>query len=263
MGSVVLVSKHKKGAIIAPFLAKLGLRLQEYTDFDTDILGTFSGEIERTLSPKECALAKAKKACELANSDIGLGSEGSFGGGPMAGFVNWNQEIICYYQKPSNTVIYAIAEGPCKIGNLKASSIEELLGKLSKHPGQHWIYRHGAEAIKGLTQSQLIAGFESGEFNLTVELEPDLRAMHCPERRAMIAKATEDLMRRLTNACPSCQRVDFVEKDVERGLPCQWCHAPTNLVKATIRKCEHCGYTETTKTANEFADPSQCQYCNP
>lgn len=53
--------------------------------------------------------------------------EGSFGGGPLAGYLNWNTEILCFYQKASNTVIYAFAEGPCKVDNLTQRDLNEFI----------------------------------------------------------------------------------------------------------------------------------------
>lgn len=90
MKNAALLTKHRKSQQLAPVLYDIGIELVEIDFFDTDELGTFSGEIERKLSPKDCALIKAKKAVELTGLNVGLGSEGSFGGGPLAGFMNWN-----------------------------------------------------------------------------------------------------------------------------------------------------------------------------
>lgn len=263
MPTAVLLTKHKKASAIAPLLSSLGFSIEEYSDFDTDSLGTFSGEIERTLSPKECALQKAQKACELTGCDIGLGSEGSFGGGPMPGFMNWNSEILCFYQKPSDTAIFAFAEGPTKVDNLKAKDLNELTLKAGKLPGQYWIYRHKDKLFKGLTIDAIAKIATEQQMSFPVKLEPDLRAMYSPERMGMIRKAAEDLAQRLISPCPKCQMVDFVVKGSEKGLPCAGCGLPTNSIKYKIKRCDHCGYEEKVAPEQDFADPSTCGFCNP
>jgi len=56
-----LLTLHGKEKIIAPLLAQhLNASLTVTHAFDTDSLGMFSGEVERQLTPKECAL---KKSC--------------------------------------------------------------------------------------------------------------------------------------------------------------------------------------------------------
>lgn len=263
MPTAVLLTKHQKANAIAPVLNPLGFIVEEYSEFDTDSLGTFSGEIERTLSPKDCALEKAKRACELTGCDIGLGSEGSFGGGPMPGFMNWNSEIICFYQKPSDTAIFAFAEGPTKADNLKANNLEELCTKANRLPGQYWIYRGEQKLFKGLSPGAFPQMTAAGELQYPVKLEPDLRAMHCPERQGMIKKAAEDLAKRLLSPCPKCQAVDFVVKATEKGLPCHACHLPTNSIRYRIKRCDNCGYEEKVHVEQQFADAATCSFCNP
>lgn len=263
MTKVVLLTKHKKLSSVAPALTVLGFAIEEFADFDTDTLGTFSGEIERTLSPKECALQKAKKACELGDCDIGLGSEGSFGGGPMAGFMNWNTEILCFYNRLSDSAVFAFAEGPTNVNNIKAKSFDDLTAKIAKYPQQYWIYRKGSEIFKGLDSSTLSDMHTTGILSFPVNLEPDLRAMHCPERRQILKKAAEDLARRLISPCPQCHQVDFVVKDIEKGLPCQLCQLPTQNPKFQLKRCDHCGYEEKLPVEKAYADPATCGFCNP
>lgn len=263
MLKVALVSKHQKANIVAPLLTPLGIQVLENDTFDTDTLGTFSGEIERTLSPKDCALAKAKKACELGDVDAGLGSEGSFGGGPMPGFINWNTEILCFYQRQSDTAIYAMAEGASKVDNITVSSLDKLEAKLAQHPDQRWIFRDENEIKKGLSAKAAIALFATFSSKTPFKLEPDLRAMHCPERRQMIAQAAENLAQRLTSFCPECGHVDFVIKAIDKGLPCELCRLPTNSVKAHILRCDKCGCQKSLPVESSYANPANCPFCNP
>jgi hypothetical protein len=91
---ICLTTKHKKQEAIGPAFNKiLGARL-ESIELDTDLLGTFSGEIER----KKSGLDTARSKCELGMMETGykygLSSEGSFGPHPSIFFIPAN--IIFY-----------------------------------------------------------------------------------------------------------------------------------------------------------------------
>ncbi|WP_293758071.1 DUF6671 family protein [uncultured Paraglaciecola sp.] len=268
MQRVALITKHEKATWIAPYLAKLGYEVFESNMFDTDTLGTFSGEVARILSPMDAALTKAKKACELTNTDWGLGSEGSFGGGPAPGMINWNDELLCLYQASTGVTIYAHAAGPTSVQELTLNGKVPLKQKLLLLPKQLWILRYekGLQKYiqKGLSAEQLLNRLEqfvSSSQKLTIE--PDLRAMNCPERQQMIAKAAEDLVRRLSETCPQCQAFNFVIKEKQPGLPCTLCTLPTEQAKAWTRVCDGCGYRNDEVVQQKGADPTHCQFCNP
>ena len=276
MQRVALITKHEKARWIAPYLAPLGYEVYASNMFDTDILGTFSGEVERTLSPMDAALTKAKKACELTDADWGLGSEGSFGGGPAPGMINWNDELLCLYQASTGMVIYAHAAGPTPVQDLTLDGRVPLEQKLLRLPNQRWILRseHNIEegvengvdkrVEKGLSAKQLLDSLEQIESSSRkVKIEPDLRAMNCPERQKMIAKAAEDLVRRLSVTCPQCQAFNFVVKEKQSGLPCTLCTLPTEQAKSWVRICDYCGYRNDEIVQQKGADPTHCQFCNP
>ncbi len=264
MRRVALITKHEKARWIAPYLAPLGYEVYESSLFDTDILGTFSGEVERTLSPMDAALTKAKKACELTGADWGLGSEGSFGGGPAPGMINWNDELLCLYQASTDIAIYAHAAGATSVQELTLDGRVPLKQKLLGLPNQLWILRSEQPIEKGLSAKQLLDRLEQiGSSSQKVKIEPDLRAMHCPERQKMIAKAAEDLVRRLSETCPQCQAFNFVVKEKQSGLPCTLCTLPTEQAKSWTHICDACGYRNDEIVPQKGADPTYCQFCNP
>ncbi|MDC9523791.1 hypothetical protein PSH55_22230, partial [Pseudoalteromonas sp. Angola-31] len=82
MLNAVIATKHKKAPLIAPALKPLGYNVVTTSLFDTDTLGMFTNEVQRDCSAQTAALIKAQQACELTGEQCGLGSEGSFGGGP-------------------------------------------------------------------------------------------------------------------------------------------------------------------------------------
>ena len=68
-----LLTKHHKLPLITPALAQAGVIVELTDSFDTDTLGTFSGEVPRTLSPLDCAKTKAKLACQISGLSFGIG----------------------------------------------------------------------------------------------------------------------------------------------------------------------------------------------
>ena len=92
---LLIATKHQKEKAIAPFLEKeLGVKCFVAENFDTDILGTFTGEVERKDDPITTARNKCLIAMELNHFDLAIASEGSFGSHPSIFFVHADEEII-------------------------------------------------------------------------------------------------------------------------------------------------------------------------
>ncbi|MDO9153157.1 MAG: hypothetical protein Q7U47_05530 [Paludibacter sp.] len=84
---LIIATKHEKESIIAPILEKeLGVTCFINKNFNTDELGTFTGEIERVLDPISTAREKCIRAMNLSNCDLGVASEGSFAPHPSIFF---------------------------------------------------------------------------------------------------------------------------------------------------------------------------------
>jgi hypothetical protein len=104
--SIVIATKHKKQNAMAALLEKeLGVTCIVPNDLDTDQLGTFSGEIERELSPMDAAKKKCTLAMELTNTDLAIASEGSFGAHPLLYFLPANDEILVLIDKKNGLEI--------------------------------------------------------------------------------------------------------------------------------------------------------------
>jgi hypothetical protein len=85
--SLVIATKHEKEKVITPLLEEaLGVVCFIPEGFDTDTLGTFTGEIERKLDPISTARQKCLMAMKVSNCDLGIASEGSFGPHPSLFF---------------------------------------------------------------------------------------------------------------------------------------------------------------------------------
>lgn len=258
--NVAFLTKHQKGDIIQPVLQTIGLKIIETSAFDTDTLGTFSGDVERTLSPKDAALYKAKKAVELTGSVWGLGSEGSFGGGPYPGVMNWNEEILCLYNSHNGNALFASASGPSLVEKASINSQSALAALTKKFPNQLWMLEEQGEIIKGLDYQAITQRLAQQD---TLLLKPDLRAMHCPHRQEMLANAAYDLVKRWQARCPHCDASNFVIKKIQQGLPCRTCTFATERVKSRTKICDECGFTEQENSTPAFADPMYCPICNP
>ncbi|MDP5065190.1 MAG: hypothetical protein NWQ24_10970 [Haliea sp.] len=269
---MALLTRHAKDEWIAPPLLSLGVTLSVTDAFDTDQLGTFSGEVERKLTPLECARRKAQLACELTGLDFGLGSEGSFGGGPMPGLLNWDEELLVFWDRSAGQEIVAYAAGPVRVSSCQWRSPERLEAHIAANDAkQAWIIRHPAGVMKGLCGAAelldqlhhtVLPGM-SDDQAASITIEPDLRAMHCPERQIYIYQAAQQLAARLQSLCPRCAAVNFWPSTQVPGLPCEDCGAPTPLPLAAIVQCQCCEYEIRQPVEHTVADPQHCSWCNP
>lgn len=91
----MIATMHGKESVIAPVLEReLGLHCTVPAPYDTDRLGTFTGEVERLHDPLITARLKCLGAMDLTGCDIGIASEGSFGPAPGAFFLPCDEEWL-------------------------------------------------------------------------------------------------------------------------------------------------------------------------
>jgi hypothetical protein len=94
---LLIATMHRKESVIAPILEKeLGVTYFLDETYDTDTLGTFTGEVERALDPVSTAREKCLRAMKKNNCDLGVASEGSFGPHPSLFFVNADDEFLIF-----------------------------------------------------------------------------------------------------------------------------------------------------------------------
>jgi hypothetical protein len=105
---LLIATKHGKDQVLAPLLEEaLGVSCFTYGGFDTDTLGTFSGEVARTLDPVSAAREKCLRAAKAAGCDLVMGSEGSLGPHPLMPFVACDEEILLFLDLKNNLEIMA------------------------------------------------------------------------------------------------------------------------------------------------------------
>jgi hypothetical protein len=100
---LIIATKHQKEKVIAPYLEKeLGIVCLVDPHFDTDVFGTFSGEIARAHSPIETLRQKCLTAMQVNQCDSGVASEGSFGPHPSIPFVTADDELVIFIDLQHN-----------------------------------------------------------------------------------------------------------------------------------------------------------------
>ncbi|GHD56489.1 DUF6671 family protein [Jeongeupia chitinilytica] len=75
---LLIATMHGKESVLGPSLATLGFNVLLPLDYDTDALGTFSGDIRRPGTAFEAALEKARRACDATGVPRAVASEGSY-----------------------------------------------------------------------------------------------------------------------------------------------------------------------------------------
>lgn len=268
---VALLTLHGKEQAIAPVLAELDWQVQVTRDFNTDLLGTFSRDVARTLDARACARRKAELAIELTGLDKGLGSEGSFGGGPFPGMLPWNQEILVLIDRTRDLELVAHAQGPAANRSTVCASTDEVQA-FAEHfeAGQRFVIRPDHDAhpdfLRGIAAGDallsathaMLAKSSSGQ----VFVELDLRAHYSPPRLRRIAEAAANLVAKWRSHCPQCQSPGFWVEQVEKGLPCEACGTATERIKTRIHVCPACRFSRH-DPATGLASQGECPYCNP
>jgi hypothetical protein len=270
---ILIASMHHKERVIAPILEKyLGLRCI-VADINTDKLGTFSGEIDRTLSPLDCAKKKCDWAMEQYNSDLAIASEGSFGPHPQLFFGYCNEEWLVIKDKKNNAEWFAkIISTETNFSSKQCESIEEVHSFCQQigFPEHAVILRKSnddfQDIFKGIIESHQLETI-AAEFlkkHHSVIIETDMRAMFNPTRMKNIEAAAKKICDQLLNACPTCNFPGFSIKTMNSGLPCSGCGLPTQSIKSSTFSCQKCLFTEDHLNLKKtFEDPMYCNFCNP
>ncbi|MEI7676493.1 MAG: DUF6671 family protein [Bacteroidales bacterium] len=272
---LVIATMHRKESVIAPVLEReLGVRCQVVTGFDTDQLGTFSGEKERKEDALSTARLKCQQAMALSGCDLAIASEGSFGPHPAIFFVPADEEILMFSDAKNNLEI--VAHELSTDTNFAASSIhsEVELDKFAEKalfPSHGLILRKSKERYdlmtKGITDWETLHAIyrQIGEPDGVVYVETDMRALFNPTRMRVIEKAAQKLVEKIKSCCPQCGTPGFGVTSAKEGLLCKLCHAPTQSTLSYVYTCAKCRYTKEEQFPHNKTeeDPQFCDVCNP
>ena len=272
---LIIATKHQKENVIAPVLEKeLGVSCFTDDSFDTDVLGTFTGEIERELDPVSTAREKCLRVMKLNNCDLGIASEGSFGPHPSMFFANADDEILIFIDSKNDIEIIARELSISTNFSGKEIQNEKELSVFSKQadfPAHGLILRRSkdenTDIYKGITNVEILKNTFDHLLSKyqSVYAETDMRAMYNPTRMSVIEKATQKLVQKIKSICPQCQMPGFGITIAKPGLKCNLCGSTTNSTLSYMYVCQHCKYTKEEMYPHQKTteDPTYCDYCNP
>ena len=236
--TVYFGTKHEKNRAVAPILGELGIKCEVIT-IDTDLFGTFSGEIERVGSVRE-TLRKKIEQVYIANPDarLALASEGSFGPHPFIGFIQSDHEALLFVDRALGIEIYAEEiSTETNLSEIEFGPRDNLQGFLDQvqFPSHAVIVKPmGSEKVvfKGLQNFHIVGqaiidGFMASP-SAKVLLSTDMRACFNPSRMLVIEKAGKRLLEKLNSFCPSCRIPGFAISRGVPGLPCEGCGEPSS-----------------------------------
>ena len=272
---IALPTLHKKGDQIIPAFQRLPHLEVVEISIDTDLFGTFAGEIERTLSPREAAIAKAEAALVLTGWDGAIASEGSIGADPRVPFLTSDREVMVFVDRLEGVVIeekhHSFEIIAVRTEYRDGDDLTDFLGK-ADFPHHHVIARTRSDGklnvIKGLRDQEslnaalqeLLARSDDG----VVVIESDLRAHASPSRQRNIAHLANLLAERISRRCPRCDSPGWGRVDHRFGVECSECgHLDQRIARQVIDGCVRCDHRVDGAVLRESIDAGECQLCNP
>ncbi len=272
---LLIATKHGKESVIAPLLEKaLGVKCIVPENYNTDIFGTFTGEIERKNDPVSTLRQKCQHAMNMFDCDLAVASEGSFGPHPSLYFANADDELLILIDRKNELEIKArelSLETNFSGSEIKSEKELREFASRALFPSHALILRNKKNSnlriVKGINNKEaLLSSYHEllQQFN-TVYAETDMRAMFNPSRMKVIGKATENLISNIKTCCPQCNTPGFEITEIKTGLPCKWCGHPTQSPLYFVYTCSKCSFKKKTffphHKSNE--DPMYCPNCNP
>ncbi len=275
---LALATKHQKQRVLGPPLrVTVGLELCVPVDLDTDLLGTFSGEVDRQGPPRAVALRKARLGMTATGLPLGLASEGSFGPHPQLVVVPADQELLAFVDDELGfEIVEQMVSTETNFAYHAARKVEDLKDFLTqaRFPSHGLVVRPNSglqpgHLFKGITQfdrlKHAVEDCAAASADGLAHVETDMRAHMNPTRRRVLHELATALGRRLATLCPKCRTPGWGLVELVRGLPCEWCGGETDLVRAEVHGCPRCAYRASHPRSDglRVASPDNCPWCNP
>ena len=271
--TVTFATIHGKEQLAAePFRQMLGARVTTPNGLNTDLLGTFAGDIPRTLSPIDAARVKARLGMHIDNTALGLASEGTFAATPNSPGLVENTELLLFIDDMLQIEVVEISRvmsplpGPRTISDRDAGlEFATRIGfprqgiVLATSDGNGPTWQKELRTTAELTRA-LDALFATKN---EVTIQPDYRAHACPTRAEHLRALAAQLAQRLATPCPACSAPGWGPIASEPGVPCRDCGEPTELEAYTVEGCARCSHRARTPVAARTASPEWCAHCNP
>lgn len=273
--TLVIGTKHRKELVIAPLVENaLGVRCVVGHKIDTDIFGTFTGEVERTTDPLTTLRNKCLYTLQQTGYNLAIASEGSFGAHPSIPFLPANEEWLMLMDTKNNIEIFVREiSTDTNFSSAGCKSLQQVK-EFAKQVGfpTHGLILKPAEGVvtdmvKGIVTPEVLEaeGMRLLEKYGEVFAETDMRALYNPTRMRVIEKAAEKLVNKITSLCPQCNWPGFDVINYKTGLPCELCGTPTRSIISYTYGCTGCGYQKEALFPHqkEFESAGYCDVCNP
>ena len=269
-----LATLHKKRHQVAPVFSEVaGIEVVE-THVNTDVLGTFTGDVPRVGSPLETAVQKARLGMQASGLSLGLASEGTFGPHPVAPMLTVDTEILVLVDDELDIVV---VESVSEVGipvlgvDVDRVDVDDDVLRRGGFPEHGVIVRpsdslfpifkgiHHRDELTTAIKTCLEKSSES-----KARIESDLRAHHHPTRQQVIARVAHQLAQRLTQLCPQCDAPGWGRVRIESGAKCSQCGVNTSAPQSEIFGCPRCDHHDVRDVAPaRGVDPARCPRCNP
>jgi len=277
--TAVLATQHGKERVVArPLRAALGLSVTVPAEINTDLLGTFTGDVKRTGTPREVAIRKARLGMSASGLPLGLASEGSFGPHPLMPFSSASDyELMAFVDDEIGIIVVeGILSEVTNFGHCEVWTVDDLADFLpqARFPS-HALTVRPKEGLKpellfkGISDHAALAHAvrrcAAASADGLAHVETDMRAHVNPTRQTAIRQVAFRLARRLASLCPSCGTPGWGGTGVERGLLCETCGAHTELIKQEIFGCARCDHQAVKLRSDglQYAKEDFCPRCNP
>ena len=267
-----VATKHGKDLILNPvFAAQWGLDVAAL-DVDTDLLGTFSGEVPRPGDVRSTLRAKVSMALEVRpDAEVVLATEGSFGPDPVLGWVPLHEEVLLWsWPQQGKELWLAHRSHDTNFSSTDSSEWTEV---------QRWALRVGfptAHVILRDAQGQVLAKGISDPVELerlwraaavggAPRVETDMRADRNPKRREVLRTLAVKTREAFEALCPNCQFPLLGPRPGAPGAPCSACGSATRRPRLLKAECTECGQVEVRDSDDQLngVDPAICDRCNP
>ena len=267
-----VATKHGKDAVLkSVFGTQWGLSL-EAALVDTDLLGTFSGEVPRAGDVRSTLRAKVSMAFAVhPDADFVLATEGSFGPDPALGWLPLHEEVLLWsWPQQGKELWVAYRSHDTNFSQTNASEWTEVQKWALRvgFPTAHLILRdaQGQVVAKGISdptefERMWRAAAEGG----APRVETDMRADRNPKRQEALRALAIKVVEAFEALCPNCRFPGFVARPAEPGAPCSACGSATRRPRLLKAICTECEQVEVRDSEDQLmgVDPAYCDRCNP
>ena len=268
-------TRHDKAALVVPHFESLLDVSLVTVDFDTDSLGTFSGEVPRKGSALDMALTKARVGAEFSVDSLGIGSEGTIGPSHQLPLLMANAEVLAFVDLKrgvsvsEHTISHSIRTISLTVephaeyrSTLAAGGFPDHGVIVKPADGETTPIFKGLHTFAEVDSAVRVCAVASADGK--ARIESDFRANHCPSRRPTISEAGHRLAFRLRSCCPNCLAPGWGLVSHVRGVPCSLCGENVDVPAREILGCTACGEQQIAATPIRVSiDPSRCPLCNP